>query len=1246
MKTQEILNTTFSNKVIDKHQLKQVIVWAFRNYGIARAANMADKLKDLGFFYATKAGISLSLEDLRIPPAKKKLLATTIKLIEETDSRHKKGEITAVERFQKVIDTWNNASDLLKKEVIKYFKDTDPLNSIYMMAFSGARGNISQVRQLVGMRGLMSDPQGQIIDLPIASNFREGLTITDYFISSYGARKGLVDTALRTADSGYLTRRLVDVAQDVIIRDSDCQTSKGIVLEEMVDNNKTLISLQQALLGRVTAEDVIDPLSNKIIACKGVDITPSLANKITESGLIKNVLVRSPITCNSVRSVCQSCYGWNLAHGQMVDLGEAVGIIAAQSIGEPGTQLTMRTFHTGGVFTGELAQTLVSQEDCKVEYSEDIPMSPTRTRHGDSAMLVHLDCKLRLISSNNNHKVINLMQGSLLLIQNKAFIKEGQVIAEYPLSNRIIKEKAQKSVVADFSGSIHLASLGMEATQSKQHSISSVKQEGILWILSGVVHNMPDNAQLTVRQDQQIHENSIIAQTQLVSRYSGCIHLLERRKKTSDVQISVVTSSKTFTNVKIRIDNVNGNRNYFLEIKENLKFILKVSPNQKIVNNQIIADLISSPYRTKTGGIIKYLDLPVSKKKSDDSRDYYDILSSGYILWIPEETHEINKDVSLLLVKHGDFVDIGTEIIKNIFANNAGVLEVVQKDGIIREIIIKPGKTYQIEEKEINQSLDKHRGFLRPGENIVNGITTDKLVYWEYIKKRDNYIILIRPVIVYSIQNKNISFSYTNDSFATDMLNLKQVKRIYFRDGARVKSVHGVDLVNTHLISQLNPEILGMSCVLELIQDSLDSRHFLLKLSTADILALKDVNNLTNKNFYTQTKIKVKHGQYVLKGSIIAQTEIISSIDGVVECVQEIKKSNRRILIVSRADVRTFTIANNQLIKVSVNDWIYAGEEIATDLKTLYSGKVIAIRDNQISIRVGQPYLISSGSILHINHASLVQRGENIATLIFERAKTGDIIQGLPRIEEILEARKKSENLFNSHEMLESRFSFYLNIGLSLYDATRLSLLDTQLSLVKEVQLVYQSQGVDISDKHIEVIVRQMTSKVKIENGGATEYLPGEMIELQKIESINQSLSLINKDLASYRPILLGITKASLNTESFISAASFQETTKVLTEAAISGKLDWLRGLKENVIIGRLIPAGTGFNMYSNPLSKNSTCILARKLETLKQGNSNISDLKSNFEDIIVDDRNILGPSDFVDIDLNSIKTKSGYDHI
>ena len=621
-------------------------------------------------------------------------------------------------------------------------------------------------------------------------------------------------------------------------------------------------------------------------------------------------------------------------------------------------------------------------------------------------------------------------------------------------------------------------------------------------------------------------------------------------------------------------------------------------------------------YKTATGGIIKYLDLSVIPQKDlNTKKDYYSISGSGYILWISEETHEINKDISLLLVRHGQFVEVGTEVVKNIFANNSGILEVVHKDGIIRELIIKPGKLYPVVDYEKYQRINKNRGFLRPGENLLEEIKADKLVYWEFMLIEDKYFILVRPVLVYSVPNKHILFNIAEKSFATDIVNLEFIRKTNFRDGERVRSIMGVNLITAHLVLKINNQALNLNCSCQLEENNPTSKSLSLKFITCDTLNIKDNNMVYDNNLYTKTNILVNNGEYIKSGTIISQTEIFSSISGKIEYIKKNSTSNSRILLVSKLDTRNFIINNDQSLNVKINDWVYAGDHIATNLITYDSGQIISIQDNQILLRIGQPYLISSGSVLHIDNDTLVQRGENIATIIFERAKTGDIVQGLPRIEEILEARKKSDNSFNPHFMLEAKFRFYLNQGLNLYNATRLSVVEIQLFLVKEIQLVYQSQGVDIADKHIEVIVRQMTSKVKIENGGDTDYLPGEIIELQKIELINKSLSFIQKTPCSYHPILLGITKASLNTDSFISAASFQETTKVLTDAAISGKLDWLRGLKENVIIGRLIPAGTGFNTYNKSTLMNNQ---VNDIDDFKLNHKSDSD---KFEDIILDDR-------------------------
>ena len=343
-------NYTYQNNLIGKKQLRQLLAWSFTNYDSMQACSLADELKYLGFKYATQAGISISIEDLKVPFVKNLMLEKANQEILNSEKIYLKGKITEVERFQKIIDTWSLTSESLKDQIIYYFKNYDPLNSVYIMAFSGARGNLSQVRQLVGMRGLMADPSGQIMNLPIKKNFREGLTITDYLISGYGARKGIVDTALKTANSGYLTRRLIDVAQDILIREKDCLTSHAFLLSSLNKNHDNNDLVYEKILGRILSKSIFEKGTNKLIAKKNTQITPTLIKKLKERK-ITDFYIRSPLTCNLYRAICQKCYGWDLTTENLVDVGEAIGILAGQSIGEPGTQLTMRTFHTGGIFT-------------------------------------------------------------------------------------------------------------------------------------------------------------------------------------------------------------------------------------------------------------------------------------------------------------------------------------------------------------------------------------------------------------------------------------------------------------------------------------------------------------------------------------------------------------------------------------------------------------------------------------------------------------------------------------------------------------------------------------------------------------------------------------------------------------------------------------------------------------------------------------------------------------------------------
>lgn len=1223
------------------------------NYGTARTAQIADELKELGFTYATKAGVSISVDDLQIPPSKKALLEEAEEEIRNTERRYIKGEITEVERFQKVIDTWNGTSEALKDRVVENFKASNPLNSVYMMAFSGARGNISQVRQLVGMRGLMADPQGEIIDLPIKTNFREGLTVTEYIISSYGARKGLVDTALRTADSGYLTRRLVDVSQDVILREIDCGTSKGIWTRSMTDGERVLIPIKDRLMGRVLGADVRHPQTGEIVtyqseqAVKNHSVSEELSVAIQEAG-VEEVLLRSPLTCEANRSVCQHCYGWSLAHGHNVNLGEAVGIIAAQSIGEPGTQLTMRTFHTGGVFTAEAAGMIRAGINGVVKFSKSLRVRPFRTRHGDDAFIVESTGQIIVDGSGKNTEKHSITQGTTIIVQEGQQVKANEILAEIAAGGRTARkttEKATKDVATDLAGEVKFADVVPEEKTDRQGNMTRIAQRGgLIWVLGGEVYNLPPAAEPLVKNGDPVHPGSVLAQTKLVSEHGGLVRIREQFAEGElPREIEIITASVLLDQALVRLVQMQGREQYIIETNSNHRFMLKVSPGSKVENHDVIAELMDDSYRTKTGGIIKYAGVEVAKRGK--GKQGYEVTQGGTLLWIPEECHEVNKDISLLLTEDGQYVEAGMEVVKDIFCQSNGVIEVTQKNDILREIVIKPGELHLVDDPEMVMAIDGQ--IVNPGQEVIPGIISDNLRYVEYVETPEGPALLLRPVVEFSVpENPTVpSQESLNESIV-----LRAVQRLTYKDGERVRSVEGVELLRTQLVISIGIEAPQLAADIELLPDENDPDVRKLQLVILESLVIRRDAIADATQGSTLTRLMVKDGDEIEKGAVVTRTEIMCKEDGIIQGIRSGSEIVRRCLVVRESDQMTIQLPEGVKPTVKLGQLLVEGIEIAEGVNLSESGQVIAVGNkivgqgtipvtgNQITMRRGRPYRVSPGAILHIKDGDLVQRGDNLVLLVFERAKTGDIIQGLPRIEELLEARKPKEACIlarrpgtaqvtmddditelrviendgtvtdyplgsgqspivsdgykveagqtltdgpsNPHEILEVFYDHYLEQGEGMYDAALGSFRHCQAFLVNEVQSVYQSQGIDISDKHIEVIVRQMTSKVRIDDGGDTTMLPGELVELRQVEQVNDAMSITGSAPAKYTPVLLGITKASLNTDSFISAASFQETTRVLTEAAIEGKSDWLRGLKENVIIGRLIPAGTGFNAY------------------------------------------------------------------
>jgi DNA-directed RNA polymerase subunit beta' len=419
----------FRNEVMNKKSLKEVVAECYRRHGNEITAAMVDEIKRLGFEYVTRSGTTIAINDIEVPQDKQRLLDEADQRVAEIEKQYQRGLITEDERYTNAVSVWTQATEDLS-DVLE--KSLDKQGSIYMMANSGAKGNISQIRQMAGMRGLMTDPSGRIIDLPIKASFREGLAVLEYFISTHGARKGLADTALRTSDSGYLTRRLIDVAQEVIVTEEDCGTMSGIGISEPLDKS-LIIPLTERMLGRVTTSPVAHPETGEIIVGRNEEIDEEKAEAIVKAG-VKQVHVRSPLTCQSRRGICQMCYGRSLARGQVVSIGEAVGIVAAQSIGEPGTQLTMRTFHTGGVAGLDITSGLPRVEELFEARSpkgqaiiSDIEGTVEIGRTDEGR-------KIKVISSEFYRDEYNLPEGYTAKVEDGQWVDAATVLAEPPAS--------------------------------------------------------------------------------------------------------------------------------------------------------------------------------------------------------------------------------------------------------------------------------------------------------------------------------------------------------------------------------------------------------------------------------------------------------------------------------------------------------------------------------------------------------------------------------------------------------------------------------------------------------------------------------------------------------------------------------------------------------------------------------------------------------------------------------------------
>jgi DNA-directed RNA polymerase beta'' subunit len=1396
-------NYTYQNNLIGKKQLRQLLAWSFTNYDSMQACALADELKYLGFKYASQSGISITIEDLRIPFVKNLMLEKANQEILNGEKIYSKGKITNVERFQKIIDTWSLTSESLKEQVINYFKNYDPLNSIYIMAFSGARGNLSQVRQLVGMRGLMSDPSGQIMNLPIKKNFREGLTITDYLMSGYGARKGIVDTALKTANSGYLTRRLIDVGQDILIREKDCLTTHSFLFSAKKNDSRTLTGIYNKILGRTLSKPIFDSLTGELIVHENIQMTPDII-KICKEKRVTSFYVRSPLTCNLYRAICQKCYGWDLANENLVDIGEAIGILAGQSIGEPGTQLTMRTFHTGGIFTSKARQQIISPLSGVIKFYKILETVPLRTNRGESVLITKNSGSLVIIPYDSCKELIKIkiLKNTILFPKNNQYISKDTVIGELLDMNKQIKTEI-KQIISDNCGEIFIPKL-------KKKINSNSTNNKLIWILSGNLYNSPKSSFVNFYPDSKLNPNSYIFRTKIVNKYSGNVKLVNDKLNLYQRLLRINNTKHSLPNSKLKkLTRSKQSKNYLLN-SQNLTYLLRVEhKNSKLYlkssRNQQIGISLNRRFRTLTGGIVYYDHSEIFKcnnlnnllpyiHRNDILTNYTPIVSHRTIIWFGEESHKVNCESNILLVEHGDFISVGFELIPGLFSRTSGIVVIQQKSSLVQTISIKCGLVY--EGKKFKNTTKK---LYYPGELIISNIHIKTLSFCEQIQGRKSDQLLVNSIQLYESPFNNLYHDLgknKNDNYSNLKLHLRSAYS--YKSNQIVKGTQNLDLVSDTLnfvfnqSSNINKKIEllyngGKNSVDLLINENITLNHYILPnlrykdiksclliqpkqfidcytsigylesltLNSLEIvkfkIKIKDTKQvflISNENCFNIDKKEFKTkklNDFIINSKSIDQTgKVIISNEQLLtvqkgkpyffpNCKDErvINTTDLEYKIISPIRIqRRFTTRKHihlnyyDITKVSIKRPmdIKHLKDSTVNLKTEFSklflrksGKFYSslipqflkkftigpnatnLRYKQILqpsssdkldyIKLNRTLLLQSSELKKSNYkesleldskhqlvllkfldqpfrnttkgiglhsitedyfeqdvntvlwknTEFIEKGETIGLLNLEKEITGDIVQGLPRIEEVLEVRKrnlvtkrmpvskkkgliiqktnldpnfefkklgtpiKDNEKVNPHKLLKVYFNYYGLRKFFICDRTKIlkynrlmqndegsykSFKKVQAFILNSVQSVYQSQGVTINDKHLEVIIKQMTTKVLITFEGNTPLLRREVVDLYHIQYINKIVERQKKQPACYIPLLLGITKAALNNPSFISAASFQETTRVLTKAAIEGRIDWLRGLKENIVIGHLIPAGTGSQTYRNCFKK------------------------------------------------------------
>nr|YP_010179977.1 RNA polymerase beta'' subunit [Polygonatum zanlanscianense]YP_011000833.1 RNA polymerase beta'' subunit [Polygonatum roseum]QZK25714.1 RNA polymerase beta' subunit [Polygonatum verticillatum]QUX32712.1 RNA polymerase beta'' subunit [Polygonatum zanlanscianense]WPN83826.1 RNA polymerase beta'' subunit [Polygonatum zanlanscianense]WPN85268.1 RNA polymerase beta'' subunit [Polygonatum roseum] len=1321
----ERADLVFHNKVIDGTAMKRLISRLIDHFGMAYTSHILDQVKTLGFQQATATSISLGIDDLLTIPSKGWLVQDAEQQSFILEKHHHYGNVHAVEKLRQSIEIWYATSEYLRQEMNPNFRMTDPSNPVHLMSFSGARGNASQVHQLVGMRGLMSDPQGQMIDLPIQSNLREGLSLTEYIISCYGARKGVVDTAVRTSDAGYLTRRLVEVVQHIIVRRTDCGTIRAISVSPR--NGVTEKIFVQTLIGRVLADDIY--MGIRCIAARNQDIGIGLANRFI-TFRAQPIYIRTPFTCRNTSWICQLCYGRSPTHGDLVELGEAIGIIAGQSIGEPGTQLTLRTFHTGGVFTGGTAEHVRAPSNGKIKFNEYL-VHPTRTRHGHPAFLCSIDLYVTIESRDIIHSV-NIPPKSLILVQNDQYVESEQVIAEIRArtSTFHFKERVRKHIYSESEGEMHWSTDVYHAPEYTYSNVHLLPKTSHLWILAGgPCRSSIVSFSLHKDQDQMnVHSFSVD------ERYSSDLSITKDRVRHKLLDPSGTRKKYREILDYSRLDRIisNGHWNFIYPsiLQENSDFLAKRRRNRFLIplqydqerekelipsfgisieipingilrRNSILAYFDDPRYRRKSSGITKYGTAEVdSIVKKEDLIEYRGAkeLSPKYqmkvdrFFFIPEEVH-ILPGSSSIMVRNNSIIGVDTQLALNTNTRSrvGGLVRVERKKKSIELKIFSgdihfPGET---------DKISRHSGILiPPGTEKKNSKESKtKSKNWIYVQRitpiKKKYFVLVRPVVTYEIADGiNLAKLFPQDLLQEkENVQLRVVNYILYGNGKSIRGIYhtSIQLVRTCLVLNWDQEknssmeevhasfvevrandLIRDFIRIELVKSTISYTGKRYDTAGSGLIPDNGLDRTNINPFYSKVKIPLvtqhqgtigtllnrnKEGQSLrilssfncfrvgpFNGSkynnVAKESNPITPIRGLLgplgTIVPKIVNFYSSYHLITHNQIllnkywlldnfkQTFQVlevlkyclidenrriynpspCNNIILNPSHLNWCFLHYNYCEETSTIISigqficeniclfkygphikksGQIFIVHVDSLIIRSAKPYLATPGATVHGHYGETLSEGDTLVTFIYEKSRSGDITQGLPKVEQILEVRSIgsiSMNLERRVEGWNERIPRVLGIPWGFLIGAELTIAQSRISLVNKIQKVYRSQGVQIHNRHIEIIVRQVTSKVLVsEDGMSNVFLPGELIGLLRAERAGRALD----EAICYRAILLGITRASLNTQSFISEASFQETARVLAKAALRGRIDWLKGLKENVVLGGIIPVGTGF---------------------------------------------------------------------